>query len=73
MTTVGRMLKERKKETPTSTVGEVEDATGELVEAQCREPVAAKRPNHVWLTDLTLVPASAGFWVPWSPFAISQR
>jgi transposase InsO family protein len=30
------------------------------------------RPNHVWHTDLTVVPTAAGFWVPWLPFALPQ-
>ncbi|MBN1676276.1 MAG: hypothetical protein JXR37_34850 [Kiritimatiellae bacterium] len=31
-----------------------------------------KYPGHVWLVDLTVLPTSAGFWVPWLPFARSQ-
>ncbi len=69
ITTVGRMLKERKPEMPEST-GVV--AGDEVFEAKTQEPVSAKQPNHVWLTDLTLMPTSAGFWVPWLPFAIPQ-
>ena len=34
--------------------------------------VAAKKPNHVWHVDLTVVPTGAGFWAPWSPFALPQ-
>src|ERR1043165_8328333 len=32
--------------------------------------VTSRRPNHVWLTDLTTVPTMLGFWVPWLPFAL---
>jgi putative transposase len=35
--------------------------------------VTAKRPDHVWNLDLTVVPAVAGFWAPWMPFALPQR
>jgi transposase InsO family protein len=35
--------------------------------------VTAKRPNHVWHTDLTAVPIGAGFWCSWLPFALPQR
>ena len=34
--------------------------------------VTAKRPNHVWHADLTLVPIVAGFWTAWLPFALPQ-
>lgn len=33
--------------------------------------VTAKRPNHVWHVDLTVVPIS-GFWVPWIPHTLAQ-
>ena len=32
----------------------------------------AKRPNHIWHVDLTVVPTTAGFWVPWVPFSKLQ-
>jgi transposase InsO family protein len=35
--------------------------------------VRAKRPNEVWHTDLTTVPIVGGFWVPWLPWALTQR
>jgi len=50
VTTVGRMLKERKKETAESTDVAVRD---EALEVKTQGPVTAKQPNHVWLTDLT--------------------
>ena len=34
--------------------------------------VTAKRPNHVWHVDLTMVPTAAGFWTRWPPFALPQ-
>ncbi len=34
--------------------------------------VTAKRPNHVWHVDLTVVPTSSGFWVPWFPLSLPQ-
>jgi transposase InsO family protein len=32
----------------------------------------ANRPNHVWHIDLTTVPTSSGFWVPWRFCALPQ-
>ncbi len=37
-----------------------------------RRVVTAKRPNHVWHIDLTVVPISGGVWTAWSPFALPQ-
>ena len=34
--------------------------------------VTAKRINHVWHVDLTLVPTRLGFWAPWLPFSLAQ-
>ena len=34
--------------------------------------VTAKRINHVWHVDLTVVPIGNGFWVPWLPFSLPQ-
>ena len=34
--------------------------------------VTAKRPNHVWHVDLTLVPTQIGMWCPWLPCALPQ-
>jgi putative transposase len=36
------------------------------------QAVTAKRPNHVWHVDLTVVPIGNGFWVPWLPFSLPQ-
>ena len=37
------------------------------------KPVKSTYPDHVWQIDFTLVPTSAGFWVPWLPHAVPQR
>jgi transposase InsO family protein len=29
----------------------------------------AQRPDHIWHLDLTVIPTTAGFWVPWLPFS----
>ena len=60
-TTVRRMLQEpkRPKASPASSTA-------------ADRVVTARRPNHVWHVDLTTVPTSLGFWVPWSPFALPQ-
>jgi transposase InsO family protein len=34
--------------------------------------VKSRGPNHTWLCDLTTVPISLGFWVPWVPRALPQ-
>ena len=31
--------------------------------------VKAKRPDHIWHLNLTVIPTTAGFWVPWLPFS----
>ncbi len=64
VSTVGRMLK-RHPLTDDIAVEERAMATGRVV--------TAKHSNHVWHVDLTTVPTSAGFWVPWMPFAKLQR
>jgi transposase InsO family protein len=49
-----------------------DDAVAETVEASGKT-IKARRPNDIWHVDLTVVPTSAGFWVPWLPFARVQR
>jgi transposase InsO family protein len=61
VTTVGRILREERIPDP----GDAEDSTGHVV--------TAKRPNHVWNVDLTVIPTSPGFWTPWSPFSLPQQ
>src|SRR5262249_15223573 len=34
--------------------------------------VTAKRPNHVWHVDITVIPTQMGFWCAWFPFALPQ-
>ena len=60
-TTVGRILKESPCPTSKKAFGEIDRV------------VSAKRPNHVWHVDLTVLPTGAGFWTPWLPFALPQR
>ncbi|MCH7687312.1 MAG: helix-turn-helix domain-containing protein, partial [Planctomycetes bacterium] len=62
-TTVGRILKE--KPAPTPQAAKKAESAGRVV--------TAKRPNHVWHVDLTLVPTQMGFWTSWFPFALPQR
>jgi len=35
--------------------------------------IIAKHPDRIWSIDITEIPTSDGFYVPWKPFAISQR
>jgi putative transposase len=67
-TTVGRMLK-AKTPTPKPT----ETSAAQIAVDESPRTVTAKRPNHVWHVDLTLVPIGSGFWAPWLPFSLSQR
>ncbi len=66
--TVGRMLKDRSRdpERPHEAESTTEDRTDGL------RTVTAKRPNHVWHVDLTVVPTSGGFWAPWFPLSLPQ-
>jgi transposase InsO family protein len=59
VTTVGRILKETPQLRPEGA-------------PPSTHVVTARRPNHVWHVDLTAVPTSMGFWVPWLPFALPQ-
>jgi transposase InsO family protein len=61
-TTIARMLRQKP---PRRNRGCVLAVLGRVV--------TAKRPNHVWLSDLTTVPTSLGFWCSWLPFALPQR
>ena len=61
-TTVARMLRQGRPRRPRE---RVRNLLGRVV--------TAKEPNHVWLTDLTTVPTSLGFWCSWFPFAVPQR
>jgi putative transposase len=67
-TTVGRMLRPPLNRPPNVTSASSVADTGRADRA-----VTAKRPNHVWHVDLTVVPIVTGFWVPWLPFAFLQR
>ncbi len=35
--------------------------------------IVSRGPDDIWLTDLTAVPTSLGFWTSWLPFALPQR
>ena len=69
-TTVGRMLKAKDRKAPSDEPKPSVELAEDLPDAD--RVVTAKRPNHVWHTDLTAIPL-AGFWVPWLPFALPQR
>jgi len=67
-TTVGRMLRETG---PIDEPGELV-GTEEALPASHRQP-KTNYPDHIWHVDLTVVPTTAGFWVPWMPFSKLQR
>jgi transposase InsO family protein len=71
VTTVGRMLKDSP---PADEPGEATQIVEEAEESPATtRVVTAKRPDHVWHIDLSVIPTSAGFWVPWMPFAKPLR
>jgi len=77
VTTVKRMLEHGHTEPPKAdgnqdTATTAEQALGEVAKRPNR-PVKSEYPDHVWQVDFTLVPTSAGFWVPWLPFTLPQR
>jgi transposase InsO family protein len=61
-TTIRRMKSDTTKRT-----SEPERATKAFFPA-----VKSRHPNHSWLCDLTTVPTSLGFWVPWIPRTLPQ-
>jgi putative transposase len=65
-TTIGRIRKEKPILPP------FQPKTTNAVEAKGRT-VTAKRPNHVWHIDLTVMSTQLGFWCPWPPCAWPQR
>jgi len=76
-TTVGRILKEdpcpKPAEKQASAQATEQMPQGENVPAQAAQRVVtAKRINHVWHVDLTLVPTQLGFWTSWLPFSLPQ-
>jgi transposase InsO family protein len=68
-TTVRRMLKQRSLQ-PTPAPS---DAAPVPAEPKKARRIISRGPNHTWLVDLTVMPTSAGFWVPWVPCALLQR
>jgi putative transposase len=75
--TVGRILKEpphpepAEKQAPTQ-VAEEAPPSEEVAAEETPRIVTAKRTNHVWHVDLTLVPTQMGFWTSWLPFSLPQ-
>ena len=68
-TTVRRLLKRgARPPEPASTDPAVAE---EQPSAQRR--IFSRGPNHTWLVDLTIMPTTVGFWVPWLPFTFVQR
>jgi len=54
-TTVKRMLRDKTEPPAAETAAE-------------SRSVRAKRPNHVWHTDLSIIPTTAGLWTSWLPW-----
>ena len=77
-TTVGRILKEpphpKSVEEQAASSQSAETALqAENVPAEAaKRVVTAKRINHVWHVDLTLVPTGLDFWASWLPFSLPQ-
>jgi putative transposase len=64
VTTVGRILKEKPADKPSPSGAEADTKP---------RVVTSNYPNHVWQTDLTVVPILGGFWTFWLPFSLPQR
>ncbi len=60
-TTVGRFVKEEVISPPP------------LPAQTAMTGIRSRRPDHIWLTDLTVIPTSGGLWTTWLPFAMPQR
>ena len=67
--TVRSMLKDRRRDPERPT--ETDEVFSELQTDRLRI-VTAKRPNHVWHVDLTVVPTTSGLGAPWFPFGLPQ-
>jgi transposase InsO family protein len=74
--TVGRILKEPPHPNPAkkqaTRAGEEATPAEEVAAEEAPRIVTAKRTNHVWHIDLTLVPTKMGFWTSWLPFSLPQ-
>lgn len=71
--TVARLLqREPKPPTPRAKRGTQPRAgkAREKPRAVTARVVTARFPHHVWHADLTVVPTTAGFWVPWLPMSL---
>ena len=77
-TAVGRILKEDPHPKPAGKQAASPQSTEETLQAEnvpseaAKRVVTAKRINHVWHVDLTLVPTRLGFWTSWLPFSLPQ-
>jgi putative transposase len=77
-TTVGRILKEDPHPKPAGKQAASPQSTEETRQAEdipteaAKRVVTAKRINHVWHVDLTLVPTRLGFWTSWLPCSLPQ-
>ena len=75
---MGRILKEdphpkpAEKQTASPQSAEEEPQAENVPAEAAPRAVTAKRINHVWHVDLTLVPTQLGFWAPWLPFSLPQ-
>ena len=58
-TTVRRMLRQQPGKTPAV-----------FGSQKAPRSVQSRKPNEVWHVDLTTVPTSLGFWIPWLPWAL---
>jgi hypothetical protein len=72
-TTVGRILKEAPHPKPEQKQAAAPQSAPEALQAEnisaeaAKRVVTAKRINHVWHVDFTLVPTQLGFWASWLP------
>jgi transposase InsO family protein len=67
--TVRRLLKKGPRSTEPAPA---EAASAATPTAEPPKRIISRGPNHTWLVDLTVMPTTAGFWVPWLPFSFLQ-
>jgi putative transposase len=68
--TVRRMLKKEFDAPPPGPNANTNAKARETARPTMLRTVTARYPGHVWHCDLTSIATSAGWWVPWFPFAL---
>lgn len=70
VTTVQRMLT-KTDSAPSNSQEATPEVTATKPAAKSKR-IKSKRPNHIWLMGMTVVPILSGMWTAWLPFALPQ-